>query len=131
VASALRLDNPAGRVVPPAAYRACGLDPDNIERDEPYIHNAVTWVYQVGGVVDALRSISPAEGWVQFRYEEICANPVEAQKGLAAFLGTAAPTADPPEIDLGRIGDASGDRGSSEKIWSICGGLAFELGYEL
>ena len=126
-----RLDNPVGRAVLPAAYRACGLDPDNIERDEPYIRNAVTWAYQVRGVLDTLRSLSPTECWLQFRYEEICANPVEAQKGLAAFLGTAAPMADPPEIDLGRIGDASGDRGSSEKIWSICGGLAFELGYEL
>jgi LPS sulfotransferase NodH len=126
-----RLDNPVGRVVLPAAYRACGLDPENIERDEPYIHNAVTWAYQVRGVLDTLRSLSPTEGWLQFRYEEICANPVEAQKSLAAFLGTAAPMTGSPEIDVSRTGDFRPDDSKMGKIWSICGGLAFELGYEL
>jgi hypothetical protein len=126
-----RLENPVGRVVLPAAYRACGLDPDNIERDEPYIHNAVTWVYQVGGVLDSLRSMSLTEGWLQFRYEEICADPTEAQKRLSAFLGTAAPLKAPPEIDISRAGDFRTDDSKTEKIWSICGGLAFELGYEL
>jgi hypothetical protein len=126
-----RLDNPVGRAVLPAAYRACGLDPDNIERDEPYIRNAVTWVYQVGGVLNALRSLSLTEGWLQFRYEEICANPAEAQKRLSAFLGTAAPMTGPPEIDVNRTGDFRADDAKMEKIWSICRGLAFELGYEL
>jgi hypothetical protein len=126
-----RLDNPVGRAVLPAAYRACGLEPDNLERDEPYIHNAATWAYQVGGVLDTLRSLSPTEGWLQFRYEEICANPVKAQKRLAAFLGTASPMTGPPEIDVSRTGDCRADDSKIEKIWSICGGLALELGYEL
>jgi hypothetical protein len=126
-----RLDNPVGRAVLPAAYRACGLDPDNIERDEPYIHNAVTWAYQVGGVLDTLRSMSVTEGWLQFRYEDICINSAEAQKRLTAFLGTAAPMTGPPEIDVSRTGDLRADDGKTERIWSICGGLAFELGYEL
>jgi Sulfotransferase family len=126
-----RLDNPVGRAVLPAAYRACGLDPDNIERDEPYIHNAVTWVYQVGGVVDTLRSISPTEGWLQFRYEDICANPAEAQKRLTAFLEAAAPIRGPPEINLSRTADFRANDSKTENIWSICGGLALELGYKL
>jgi hypothetical protein len=126
-----RLDNPVGRVVLPAAYRACGLDPDNIERDDHYIRNAVTWAYQVGGLLDALRAMSPTEGWLQFRYEEVCATPAEAQKRLTAFLGTAAPTAGPPEIDVSRIGDFRADDDKAQRIWSICGGLASKLGYEL
>src|SRR6516165_1025666 len=99
-----RLDNPVGRAVLPAAYDACGLDPDNIERDEPYIHNAVSWVYQVGGTVGTLRSVPPAQGCLQCRYEEVCAAPNEAQKRLAAFLGAAAPITEPPEIDTRRTG---------------------------
>jgi hypothetical protein len=125
-----RMNNPVGRAVLAAAYRACGLDADNIERDEPYIHNAVTWVYQVGGVLDTLRSTSLTKGWLQLRYEEICANPVEAQKKLAAFLGTAASMTRPPEIDISRTGDFRADDKKMKRIWSICGGLALKLGYE-
>jgi hypothetical protein len=126
-----RLDNPVGRAVLPAAYRAYGLDPDNTELDEPYIHNAVTWAYQLGGVVGTLRSIPLAQGCLQFRYEEICAAPDEAQKRLTAFLGAAAPITEPPEIDARRTGDYRAEDEKAKKIWSICGGLAFELGYEL
>ena len=126
-----RLDNPVGRAVLPVAYRACGLNPDNIELDEPYIHNAVTWAYQVGGVLGTLRSMPPASGCLQFRYEEICVAPDEAQKRLTAFLGAAAPITDPPEIDARRTGGYRAEDDRAKKIWSICGGLAFELGYEL
>jgi hypothetical protein len=126
-----RLNNPVGRAVLPAAYRACGLDPDNIEDDEPYIHNAVTWTYQVGGVLDTLRSMSLTRGWLQFRYEDICAHPADAQKRLRAFLGTAAPMTRPPRIDVSRTGDFRANDRKAQKIWSICGGLAFKLGYEL
>ena len=126
-----RLDNPVGRAVLPAAYRACGFDPDNIELDEPYIHNAVSWAYQVGSVLGTLQSVPPAQGCLRFRYEEICTSPDEAQKRLTAFLGAAAPITDPPEIDARRTGYYRAEDDRVKKIWSICGGLAFELGYEL
>jgi hypothetical protein len=123
-----RLDNPIGRAVLPAAYRACGLNPDNIELDEPYIHNAVSWAYQVGSVLGTLQSV---RGCLRFRYEEICTSPDEAQKRLTAFLGAAAPITDPPEIDARRTGYYRAEDDRAKKIWSICGRLAFELGYEL
>jgi hypothetical protein len=126
-----RLDNPVGRAVLPAAYRACGLDSDNIGLDEPYIHNAASWAYQVGGVVGILRSMPLARGRLEFRYEEICAAPDDAQKRLTAFLGAAAPITDPPEIDARRTGDYRAEDDKAKKIWSICGELAFALGYEL
>src|SRR6516164_2141092 len=126
-----RLDNPVGRAVLLAAYRACGLDPDNIELDEPYIHNAVSWAYQVGGVLGTLQSMSPTEGCLQFRYEKICAAPDEAQKRLTAFLGARAPITEPPEIDTRRTGSYRAEDDKAKKIWSICGRLASELGYEL
>jgi hypothetical protein len=126
-----RLDNPVGRAVLPAAYRACGFDSDNIELDEPYIHNAVSWAYQVGGVLGTLQSMVPAQGRLWFRYEEICTSPDETQKRLAAFLGAAAPITDPPEIDARRTGYYRAEDDRAKKIWSICGKLALELGYEL
>jgi hypothetical protein len=126
-----RMDNRVGRAVLPSAYRACGLDPDNIELDEPYIHNAVSWAYQVGGILGTLRSTPPASGCLQFRYEEICAAPDEAQKRLTAFLGVSVPITEPPEIDTRRTGGYRAKDDKAKKIWSICGALAFELGYEL
>jgi hypothetical protein len=50
---------------------------------------------------------------------------------LTAFLGAAAPMTGPPEIDVSRTGDFRADDGKTEIIWSICGRLALELGYEL
>jgi Sulfotransferase family len=126
-----RMDNPVGRGVLPAAYRACGLNPDNIELDEPYIHNAASWAYQVGGVLGTLRSMPPAQRCLQLRYEDICTAPHEAQRRLTAFLGAAAPIAEPPEIDALRAGDYRAEDDRAKKVWSICGGLAIELGYEL
>jgi hypothetical protein len=126
-----RLDNPVGRAVLPAAYRACGFDMDNIELDEPYIHNALSWAYQVGGVLGTLQSMLPAQGCLQIRYEDICAAPDEAQKKLTAFLGVPVPITEPPEIDARRTGDYRAEDDKAKKIWSICGELAFELGYDL
>jgi Sulfotransferase family len=125
-----RLDNPVGRAVLPAAYRALNFDPNDIEHDEPYVHNAVTWAFQVRNVLDALRRTPPTKGCLQLRYEEVCADPTQAQKALAAFLGIAASQGPPPEIDHGRIGTDVRTDGRAERIWAICGGLAAELGYE-
>jgi hypothetical protein len=73
----------------------------------------------------------PAQGCLQFRYEEICAAPDEAQMRLTAFLGAAAPITEPPEIDARRTGDFRTEDDKAKEIWSICGRLALELGYEL
>jgi hypothetical protein len=124
-----RLDNPVGRAVLPAAYVACGLDPARMEDDEPYIHNAVTWAYQIEGVLAALRAMSSPERRLQLRYEEVCATPDKAQRQLSDFLGGVAPTAGPPAIDCSRIGDTRIDA-RAERVRAICGRLASELGYE-
>ena len=42
-----RLDNRIGQAVLTSAYLAGGLDPWRIRTDDPYVHNAVTWNYQV------------------------------------------------------------------------------------
>jgi hypothetical protein len=75
--------------------------------------------------------MSRTEDWLQFRYEEVCAAPAEAQNRLIAWLGAASPTSGLPQIDVSRIGDVRPDTGKAERIWSICGRLASELGYEL
>jgi len=124
-----RLDNPVGRVVLPAAYLACGLDLARMEDDEPYIHNAVTWAYQIDMVLAAWRAMSSPERRLQLRYEEVCAAPAKAQRQLSDFLGGVAATAGSPAIDCSRIGDTRIDA-RAERVRAICGRLAGELGYE-
>jgi hypothetical protein len=125
-----RLDNPVGRATLSAAYRAFHLDPSQIEHDEPYVHNAVTWAFQMRGVLDALRVAPPGKGYLQLRYEEVCADPAEARRALAAFLGVAAAHGAPPEIDHARAGTEPRVDARADRIWAICGAQATELGYE-
>ncbi|VTZ25413.1 Sulfotransferase family protein [Methylocella tundrae] len=125
-----RLSNPVGQVVLPAAYVACGLNPKNIEFDEPYLHNAVTWTYQVGNVCRALSKTLADERHLQLRYEEICANPVETHCELGKFLGkNVVPMNEIPDIDWARVSKFDINDERPERIWSICGEVAIALGY--
>lgn len=124
-----RMDNRIGNAVLPAAYRSCGLDPGAIQQDEPYIHNAVTWSFQVGGAIDNLRTMKPAT--LVLRYEDVCASPVQAQSRLAQFLGIdAPPQALPLEPDKSRMNQSVEPDARAQRIWLICREPAQALGYE-
>jgi len=137
VASALRrthmtsrMSNPVGEAVLPAAYEACGLDPKDIETDEPYLHNAATWSYQVGNVRRTLSEACPVERVFQLRYEDVCANPITAYSEIAKFLGAdLVSTAEAPSIDWTRVNEVDYNGEKVERIWSICGETAMLLGY--
>ncbi len=125
-----RMDNPIGRAVLPAAYRSCGLDPDNIEADETYLHNAATWSYQIGNAWRALDESRLAKRVLQVRYEEACANPSVLQGEIAKFLGTEPPTtSEAPAIDWTRVNRVDHEDEKVERIWSICKATAALVGY--
>ena len=125
-----RMDNPVGQAVLPAAYRACGMDPDAIPGDEPYLHNAASWQFQVGGVSAVLQGIAGEGRALQLRYEDVCADPAGAQRRLAGFLGLPAPGGTiAAGIDLARMKPAEACDGRAEQVWSICGSTAATLGY--
>jgi hypothetical protein len=125
-----RMSNAVGEVVLPAAYRACGLDPKNIASDEPYLHNAATWFYQVGNVCRTLSESLAAERVFQMHYEQVCANPTNAHSEIAKFIGTnVVPTPELPLIEWSRVSGSDGDDEMHERIWSICGEIAIRLGY--
>jgi hypothetical protein len=125
-----RMNNPVGEAVLPAAYRACGLDPKDIASDEPYLHNAATWFYQVGNVCRTLSESWTGERVFQLRYEEICANPMNACCEMAKFIGTnIVPTLELPLIEWSRTSGSDSHDEMRERIWSICGEIAIGLGY--
>ncbi len=125
-----RMSNPVGAVVLPPAYIACGLDPQNINSDEPYLHNAATWSYQVGSVWRVLTKTFCADRVFQLRYEEVCADPIGAHYEIGKFLGrTVAPTTGIPVIDWTRVNSFDLNDERLKRIWSICGEVAIPLGY--
>jgi hypothetical protein len=124
-----RLDNPIGSAVLTAAYRESGLDPAGMAADEAYVHNALSWNFQLRHVLDALAGV-PGARMLQLRYEDVCAAPLEAQAQVARFLGREAPaTAAVPQIDLKRTNAVSPGDERIARVRAICGATAARLGY--
>lgn len=125
-----RMDNPIGQAVLPAAYRACGMNPETIPRDEPYLHNAASWQLQVGGVLAVLRVMAGEGRVLQLRYEDVCADPAGAQRRVAGFLGLPVPGGTiAAGIDLARTNPVMVSDGRTDRVWSVCGDTATALGY--
>ena len=125
-----RLDNAVGRAVLQAAYRAHGMDVDRIERDEPYLHNAVSWDFQLRGVIDVLRRAGRPP--LTLRYEDVCADPSEAQGRIGAFLGLDPTFSAKPDLtDWARAGRLSALDSRAREVWAICGQTAEDVGYRL
>jgi hypothetical protein len=124
-----RMDNPIGRAVLRAAYRARGLEPDRIGRDEPYFHNAVSWDFQLRTATGILNATeTPA---LMLRYEDVCADPHGAQARIAHYLGLPPPsTAQSSITDESRTNEAASVDPRAQRVWSICRETASGLGYE-
>jgi len=126
-----RTDNPIGRAVLAAAYKACGFDPENIDRDEPYIHNVLTWTYQVQQAYDVLNSMVRPGRMLYLRYEDICDSASAVRDRMSGFLGLGtAGTTCPVEIHPERITAMPEHTPETAQAWSISGEVATRLGYE-
>ena len=124
-----RPDDVIGRFVLPAGYFACGRDLSMLKRDEPYIHNAVSWAYQIRKALDALAADAPSS--ITIRYEDLCRSPAEIAERLSRFLGVdLVSTVGAIEIDGARTGPSHFDPVKAEMVWSICGPAAAALGYD-
>jgi Sulfotransferase family len=124
-----RVDNRIGQAVLPAAYRSCGLDLGDAAGDEPYVHNAVTWAFQVRAATDALRTTNITS--LVLRYEDLCANPDQALTTVAQFLEIdVPPNAQAPAADENRINHVTEFDPRAERVWLICREAAEALGYE-
>jgi hypothetical protein len=127
-----RLNNAIGGATLPNAYRYVNRDVAAIRRDEPYLHNACTWNYQVRRVVEYGRASLGPERYLELRYEDVCADPAAGIARLRGFLG--APSggrAGSVKVDPSRMGDWNPGDPRVATIWSICGEAAAMLGYTL
>lgn len=126
---ASRLDNEVGKAVLPAAYAAVGRSLDLLRTDDSWIHNALTWRYQVEKVLGEL-SYLEADRQLQLKYEEICADPETPLSRLQRHLGLD-PRPLPPgfKIDADRTGTWEPDDPRAPIVWSFCGEIAARLGY--
>jgi hypothetical protein len=125
-----RLDNPIGAAVLATAYRDAGLDPAGMAADDAYVHNAVSWNFQVRRVLDALACLPPGARALQLRYEDLCAAPLAARERLARFLNQTSPaTAAAPAVDAARTNPVSPGDERIARVRAICGATAARLGY--
>ena len=126
-----RLNNPIGAVVLPAAYRYSNRDVARMATDEPYLHNACSWNFQVTRVARYARAALGESRYLEVAYEDLCAEPSRVVAAVYSFLGCAADareTAIPVDLSRASAWDSHDPRADS--IWEVCGETATLLGYQ-
>ena len=127
-----RMNNPVGRAVIKAAYAMMGRDEADIAKDPEYLHNAITWLYQVKRVTDFAHNELPPEQYLEIRYEDLCQNPMLTGRLLMDFLGFDNAKEVPlPKIDLNRMRNYEPSDPRAEEVWALCRDTALKFGYEL
>jgi len=125
-----RFDNAVGTVALPAAYRYAHRDVGQIATDEPYLHNAYAWHFQVTRVVHYARDVLAQAQYLAIKYEDVCAQPERVFALVQAYLGCAdEPAATSIQVDLARTGRWDPLDPRVQTICDICGQTAALLGY--
>ena len=127
-----RLNTAIGAATLPNAYRYSNRSTDSIATDEPYLHNACSWNYQVGRVVRYGRgSLSPRQ-YLEVRYEDVCADPASSVARVSSFLGCGPEgRAGSVAVDASRMGAWDAHDARVKTVWAICGAAAEQLDYTL
>lgn len=125
-----RLDNPVGIVALPAAYRYSNRDAEEIETDEPYLHNAYSWNFQVTRVLHYARDVLGEAQYLEIKYEDLCIQPDHVLALVRSYLGCADDRAGASiQADPARAGAWDSRDTRVQTIWQICGKTAGLLGY--
>lgn len=126
-----RKDNPVGTAVLKAAYASAGFDDRFIAEHPPYMHNAVTWLYQVAAVSGYCRSNLDAGRYIEIRYEDLCTRADETANWIREFTGSQQPLDGALAPDVTRMRDFEPGDPRIQPVWSLCGEFARGLGYEM
>jgi len=125
-----RLSNPVGAVALPAAYRYSRRDPALIAGDEPYLHNACSWNFQVSRVVAYGRDTLGADRYLEIAYEDMVAESSRVAATVRSFLGCAPEEREMTiQVDVTRSSDWNVSDPRVDMIWRLCGETAALLGY--
>ena len=126
------LTNLVGAVALPAAYRYSKRDIGRMATDEPYMHNACSWNFQVTRVARYAREALGHGRYLEITYEDMCTQPSRVVAVVRSFLGcTPEGGATSVPVDLSRAGGWDPRDPRVETIWNICGETAALLGYRL
>ena len=127
-----RLNTAIGAATLPAAYRYSNRSIDSIATDEPWLHNACSWNYQVGRVVRFGRGSLGSRQYLEVRYEDVCADLASSVARVRSFLGFRSEgRAGSVAIDASRVGAWDARDARVKTIWAICGENAALLDYRL
>ena len=125
-----RLNNMIGAVALPAAYRYAHRDVRQIATDEPYLHNAYAWNFQVTRVVHYARDVLADTHYLEIKYEDMCTQPERILARVRAYLGCTDEQATTSiQVDRSRTGAWDPHDPRVQTIWQVCGEMAALLGY--
>ncbi len=129
-----RANNRLGAAVLAAAYAYCGRPWSRHESDSVPLHNAISWAFQANIAVTALENSVAGERQLLLRYEDLCAEPDNAQHQIGAFIGLSSAEIEarltPIDIDPARLNDQSDTHPEAAAVWDICAEQARRLGYQ-
>lgn len=124
-----RMSNPIGRAVLNAAYIYAGLDPKLINKHEEYMHNAISWLYQVNGAIEFTRHHLESDKFIEIHFEDFYRDIRSVIDKLNKFLNLC--VADEiADINNSRIKKWEAMDPRAKIIWDICANTAKKLGYE-
>jgi hypothetical protein len=112
-----------------AAYCEIGRDTALIPEDDDYMHNAITWLYQVRRVARFGRGQLNPEHYLEIRFEDICADPETVLARVSGFVGLAATGSFGKNLSAARAGRPAPTDERAEWVWKLCGPVAEDFGY--
>jgi len=99
--------------------------------DEPYLHNAYAWNFQVTRVVQYGREVLGESRYLEITYEDVCTEPDRVLATVRSYLGCAVDQpAGSVQVDPARVGRWDPRDARVGTIWGICGKTAELLGYK-
>ncbi|WP_430462361.1 sulfotransferase [Thalassolituus sp. LLYu03] len=125
-----RLDNPVGRTVLEDAYHYIGEVQGALGDGTDAVNNSVSWNYQLNKAVSFLSQLAYGQDVVQVKYEDILRDPDAMLSKLQEFLGLEGDFKHNLTLDSERANVIAEHNAMTDLIWSICSGVAEEIGYE-
>ncbi len=125
-----RETNPIGSAVLKAAYLSADMDPDLVRTHGGYMHNAITWLYQVELVTKYAHENLTSKNYLELRYEDLCSDLDHAVNKLIDFVGGSHSSSQLPAIERNRMRYHKMSDPRIDEVWGLCKDVAVTLGYK-